>query len=75
MGFACERIVPGRHLALALEQVPNVPRYPHRLVDDLRLEGEDSLHLVLDDGGAVVERNHETANIEEAWGQRNGVVT
>lgn len=72
-GFACERIVPGHHPAL--EQVANAPRHPHRLVEELRLEGEHTLHLVLDDGGAVVARNHETANIVEAWGQRIGVAT
>ena len=69
----CERIVPGHHPAL--EQVANAPRYPHRLVAELRLDGEHTLHLVLDDGGTVVARNHETANIAEAWGQRIGVVT
>ena len=39
--FACERIVPGHHPAL--EQVANAPRYPHRLVEELRLEGEHTL--------------------------------
>ena len=48
--FACERIVPGHHPAL--EQVANAPRSPHRLVEELRLEGEHTLRLVLDDGYA-----------------------
>ncbi len=72
-GVPCERIVPGHHPAL--EQVANAPRYPHRLVEELRLEGEYTVHLVLDDGGGVVARNHETANIVAAWRQRIGVVT
>jgi len=72
-GVPCERIVPGHHPSL--DQVANAPRYPHRLVEELRLEGEHSVHLVLEDGGTVVARNHETANIAAAWGQRIGVVT
>ena len=69
----CERIVPGHHPAL--DQVANAPRHPHRLVEELRLEGEHAVHLVLDDGGVVVARNHESANIAAVWGQRIGVVT
>jgi hypothetical protein len=72
-GGACERNVPGHHPAL--EQVANAPRYPHRLVEQVRLEGEHTAHLVLEDGGVVVARNHETANIAAAWEQRIGVVT
>ena len=66
-GFACERIVPGHHPAL--EQVANAPRYPHRLVEELRLEGEHTLRLVLDDS---VTRPEPIGHQETAPGFKRG---
>lgn len=48
-GGACERNVPGHHPAL--EQVANAPRYPHRLVEEVRLERD---HTVTSRSASVV---------------------
>ena len=69
----CARVVPGHHPAF--DQIANAPRSAHRVVEGLWLEGEHTVHLTLDDGGAVIARNHETANIAKAWRRRIGVVT